>query len=132
MTEPQKRVVTGLPPRTPRNVTGDLSRLQAKNRQSVPTQSEPPTTEAGTVNHSDGSNEAKSTKRITVYIDQSVFARARGVHRATSHLDGDKSWSQFVEKALLREAEAREHAHNGGQRYGDSNAQLSAGRPLSD
>ncbi|WP_374197735.1 hypothetical protein [Rhodococcus sp. BP-110] len=57
---------------------------------------------------------------------------ARGVYRATSHLDGDKSWSQFVEKALMHEAEAREHSHNGGQRYDDSDAQLSAGRPLSD
>lgn len=131
MTEPQKRVVTGLTRRPPA-VTGDLSRLQRKNRTPVPTSSEPPADDAATAGREDGSNEPKSTKRITVYIDQGVFARARGVHRATSHLDGDKSWSEFVQKALLREAEARERAHNGGQRYGDSNAQLTAGRPLSD
>lgn len=129
MTEPQKRVVTGLAPRRSHPVTGDLSRLQAKNRTAAPTPAATPPPDSKTAPNGSA---AKESKRITVYIDQGVFARARGVFRATSHLEDDKSWSQFVEKALLREAEARELAHNEGKRYDDSDAQLSAGRPLTD
>nr|WP_037190565.1 hypothetical protein [Rhodococcus fascians] len=130
MTDPkQDRVVTGLPPRRPA-VTGDLSKLQAKNRSPVPpppaTPQVPPSTGSNTVADDDA-----RTKRITVYIDHDVFTRARGVHKATAHLEDDKSWSQFVEKALVREAQARELTHNEGERYGGSDVPLSAGRPLS-
>lgn len=131
MTEPQKRLVSGLAPRPAHPVTGDLSRLQAKNRgTAAPTPVAPPSSDSKAALNSRSTG--KESKRITVYIEQSVFARARGVFRATSHLEDDKSWSQFVEKALLREAEAREHAHNEGARYDDSAAQLSSGRPLAD
>ena len=128
MTEPkQDRIVSGLAPRRPQ-VTGDLSRLQAKNRTPVPpppSTSTPPAPAAATKEDNAGK------RRITVYIDNEIFSRARGVHKATAHLEDDRSWSQFIEKALLREAEARESSHNNGARYSGSDTPLSPGRPLS-
>lgn len=131
MTEPrQDRTVSGLAPRRPQ-VTGDLSRLQAKNRTPVPpppSSSTPPATPPRPTAPTD---ENAGKKRITVYIDNEIFSRARGVHKATAHLEDDRSWSQFIEKALLREAEARERSHNDGKRYRGSDTPLSPGRPLS-
>lgn len=128
MTEPrQDRLVTGLPARRP-PVTGDLSKLQAKNRTPTP----PQTSVAPAVAAPDAkAADSAGTKRITVYINRELFTRARGVHKATAHLEDDKSWSNFVEKALVREAETREQAHNQGERYVGSDVPLSSGRPLS-
>lgn len=131
MTEPkQDRVVSGLAPRRPQ-VTGDLSRLQAKNRTPVP----PPPSSSASTETPPGptatTDDNAGKKRITVYIDNEIFTRARGVHKATAHLEDDRSWSQFIEKALLREAEARERSHNKGERYSGSDTPLSPGRPLS-
>jgi hypothetical protein len=126
----QDRIVSGLAPRRPQ-VTGDLSRLQAKNRTPVP----PPPSSSTSTETPAGSTAAADDnagkKRITVYIDNEIFTRARGVHKATAHLEDDRSWSQFIEKALLREAEARERSHNNGERYSGSDTPLSPGRPLS-
>ncbi|OZE33504.1 hypothetical protein CH278_12815 [Rhodococcus sp. 05-2254-5] len=131
MTEPtQNRIVSGLAPRRPQ-VTGDLSRLQAKNRTPVPP---PPSTSTPTETPSGPTattDDNAGKKRITVYIDNEIFTRARGVHKATAHLEDDRSWSQFIEKALLREVEARERSHNNGKRYSGSDTPLSPGRPLS-
>lgn len=131
MTEPrQDRTVSGLAPRRPQ-VTGDLSRLQAKNRTPIPP---PPSSSALTKTPpvpTATTDDNAGKKRITVYIDNEIFTRARGVHKATAHLEDDRSWSQFIEKALLREAEARERSHNNGERYSGSDTPLSPGRPLS-
>lgn len=131
MTEPrQDRIVSGLAPRRPQ-VTGDLSRLQAKNRTPVP----PPPSSSASTETPPGptatTDDNAGKKRITVYIDNEIFTRARGVHKATAHLEDDRSWSQFIEKALLREVEARERSHNNGERYSGSDTPLSPGRPLS-
>lgn len=76
--------------------------------------------------------EKPKPKRITVYVDQEVFSRARGAYRNTSHLEDDESWSQFVEKALAAEAEGRESVHNSGNQYEAETGALPSGRPISD
>ncbi|MBF4577874.1 hypothetical protein [Frondihabitans sp. VKM Ac-2883] len=43
------------------------------------------------------------------------FARAREAYRATSHLEGDGNWSDFVERAFLAEIPRRETTHVGDQ-----------------
>lgn len=73
---------------------------------------------------------ATERERVTTYLDGSLRARAREAYRATSHLEGDKSWSDFVERAILAEVLRREAAHNGGRTYAGDTTPLSPGRPL--
>jgi hypothetical protein len=68
--------------------------------------------------------------RMTTYLHSSNRDRARAAYRATSHLEGDKSWSDFVERAILAETVRREAAHNAGERYQGDSSPLPAGRPL--
>jgi len=121
MNDRPDRKLTALPPR---NVTGDLSRMQRSNRTPAPAAPLPQPTPAVV--------EKPKPKRITVYVDQEVFSRARGAYRNTSHLEDDKSWSQFVEKALAAEAERRETVHNSGNQYEAETGALPSGRPISD
>ncbi|WP_442855792.1 ParB family protein [Frondihabitans sp. Leaf304] len=65
-----------------------------------------------------------------MYLDGRLRARAREAYRATSHLEGDKNWSDFVERAILAEVLRRETVHNDGQTYAGDTTPLSPGRPL--
>ncbi|WP_369125300.1 hypothetical protein [Cryobacterium sp. GrIS_2_6] len=67
---------------------------------------------------------------MTTYMSNTTRDRARATYRATSHLEGDKSWSDFVERAVLAEVERRERSYNSGERYEGDSSPLSAGRPL--
>ena len=71
------------------------------------------------------------TKRMTVYIASRHYARARAAYRATSYAARDRSWSDFVEKAIVAELERREVEHNAGEAYAPDASPLSPGRPLS-
>ncbi|WP_425266425.1 ParB family protein [Cryobacterium zongtaii] len=68
---------------------------------------------------------------MTTYLSANTRDRARATYRATSHLEGDKSWSDFVERAILAEVERRELAHHAGERYEGDSSPLPVGRPLS-
>ncbi|MBD8585992.1 hypothetical protein IFT90_15660 [Frigoribacterium sp. CFBP 8766] len=71
------------------------------------------------------------TKRMTVYIASRHYARARAAYRATSYASRDRSWSDFVEKAIVAELEKREAQFNAGEPYAPDPSPLSPGRPLS-
>jgi hypothetical protein len=71
------------------------------------------------------------TKRMTVYLATRHYARARAAYRATNYAEGDRSWSDFVEKAVLAEAMRRETLHHNDAPYEPDSSPLSAGRPLS-
>lgn len=67
--------------------------------------------------------------RVNTYIDPEVRARVVAAFKATSHLEGDESFSAFVETALLNEAIRREQLHNDGDQY-TSSGKLQRGRPI--
>lgn len=71
------------------------------------------------------------TGRISVYVDEDARARATAAFKSTAHLEGDASWSEFVERAILAEAKRREDEHNHGERF-NVNPTLRRGRPLRD
>jgi hypothetical protein len=50
--------------------------------------------------------------------------------RATSHLEGDRTWSDFFERAIVREIERREETYNAGQRYPGTSGPLAPGRSI--
>ena|SRR5680860_555552 len=129
------RQIGGLAPRAG---THDLSRLQARNRTdpkpSTGQQTEPMPVDAVKPSRASSRKSATvvvdPTTRMTIYLSNTTRDRARATYRATSHLEGDKSWSDFVERAILAEVERRELAHNAGNRYEGDSSPLSAGRPL--
>lgn len=145
MTEAPDRKIGGLAPRAGEP---DLSRLQRRNRPEkpaakaaekppagaepaapAPAQTAPipaparPTTAAPVA--------SQENARMTTYLSAAVRDRARAAYKATAHLENDRSWSAFVEAALLAETLRREERHNGGAPYAGGQEALAPGRPLS-
>lgn len=137
MSDAPDRSIKGL---APRGATPDFSRLQRRNRISpvMPASQAPAETQPVEAALPDPVRPAAPApllvsverERVTTYLDGRLRARAREAYRATSHLEGDKSWSDFVERAILAEVLRREAAHNGGQTYVGDQTPLSPGRPL--
>jgi hypothetical protein len=142
MSDTPDRAITGL---SPRGATPDFSRLQRRNRVVV---SESPIAEVEPVEQSSlpptvapdlpaaappvvSKLAVTERERVTTYQDGRLRARAREAYRATSHLEGDKSWSDFVERAILAEVTRRQAVHNDGRPYAGDETPLSLGRPLS-
>jgi len=76
-------------------------------------------------------SEIDATKRrATIYLDATLTARAKAAYKATSYAEGDRSWSEFVEKAIDSLVRAREETHNDGQPYEPDASRLAPGRPL--
>ena len=123
---------------TPRAGTQDLSRLQARNRPGpkpeTAQQAEPAPAKVVKPSRAAAKKSTSvvvdSTARMTTYLSAATRDRARATYRATSHLEGDKSWSDFVERAILAEVERRELSHNAGERYEGDSSPLPVGRPL--
>lgn len=77
--------------------------------------------------------EARSRRaQVTFYMDSAARDRARAAYRATSGVEGDESWSDFIEVAVLNEVARRERLHNEGQRYEGSSRRLKPGRKITD
>ncbi len=73
---------------------------------------------------------AKSEQaRVNTYIDPDARSRAVATYKATAHLEGDESFSAFVETALVNESIRREQLHNDGEPFAAS-GQLQRGRPV--
>lgn len=67
--------------------------------------------------------------RVNTYIDPSARARVVAAYKATSHLEGDESFSAFVETALVNEAIRREQKYNDGEEF-VAMGNLQRGRPV--
>jgi hypothetical protein len=74
---------------------------------------------------------AFSTTKVSAYLSESTYVRARAAFKSAAHLEGDSSWSDFVDSALQREAQRREAAHHYGHPFSATTSKLSPGRPLS-
>lgn len=129
------RRIAGLVPRPAAN--NDLSRLRSKNRRpaedgmstqpqaSAAVQTGPAVPAAAPKGGEDGK------ARVSIYLDPIIRDHARATYKATAHLAGDRSWSEFVERAIAAETARREERYNKGQEYritGDT--RLSPGRPI--
>ncbi|MCD5348438.1 hypothetical protein [Agromyces sp. S2-1-8] len=65
---------------------------------------------------------------VTFYMPNDDRARARATFKATAHLEGDESFSDFLTKAVNAEVERRELEHGGPFAGGDT--PLPTGRPM--
>ncbi|WIB72579.1 hypothetical protein [Curtobacterium sp. MCBD17_026] len=69
--------------------------------------------------------------KVSFYQDPEDTARARAAMVHTQGLEGSRSWSEFVDRALMREAERLEKRYNGGQPWPPVEAgEIPRGRPM--
>jgi len=135
------RVIGGLSPRK----TTDLSRLQRRNRPEAsaeetsavgalpqPAADKPrrKTPSAKTSVEPQAENGTSGQGRLSAYLASETLNRARATYRATSYLEHDRSFSEFVERAIYAEILRRENEHNNGERYEEDTSRLRPGRPL--
>lgn len=64
----------------------------------------------------------------TWYSHPAVIERAQAAHARTNALYGGRSWSEFVETALVRETLALEHRHNDGEQFEPMKGAIRPGR----
>jgi len=148
MTDAPDRKIGGLSPRT---ATPDLTRLLHRNREAPVTTDvngatpliakdteisprKPKRTGKQTTARTkklEETSESGVVAPMTIYVDTNIRARARAAFKATSHLEDDKTWSAFVQKAIMAETKKRELEHNNNEPYESDGGKLSAGRPLS-
>jgi len=82
-------------------------------------------------NRPQASSAADSPKeQLATRVSRDVGDRARGAFRASGHLEGEASFAEFVEAALLREIEKREKRYNDGKPFTIAGGRLQSGRPL--
>ncbi len=96
---------------------------------SAPTQEQPATPDAA-AGRPAPKVESERTGRLSTYLSMDTLERARATYRATSHLEHDRTFSDFVERSIHAEIIRREAAHNAGERYEADTSRLRPGRPL--
>lgn len=130
MSEPTRTIAGfGSPrPATTRGVHPDASRLLARNRGEAQT----PTVETPTPPPAKVQTAAATSakKQLNVAIPTDLRQRANATYRATAHIEGHRSFAEFVAAALEAEIHRLEADHNGGQRYPHDDSTLPTGRPL--
>lgn len=138
MSDAPNRQIGGL---APRKAPADFSRLQRRNRPDpdsvAPAAADPrdaaptaPPAPRTPVPPRAPAAAVSTNKRMTVYVREDVTYRAKAAFRATNALEGDSSWSHFIETAILRETERREQLHHNNEPYAPDSTPLSPGRPL--
>ena len=74
---------------------------------------------------------SSTTEKITVNMAADLACRARGAYRATGHLTGTRSFSQWVADAIQAKLEAEERTYNAGQPFAEVGAGvLPTGAPI--
>jgi hypothetical protein len=68
-------------------------------------------------------------RSVSFYIGAQGLVRARAAYEATNWHEGDRSWSHFVQKALLAEACRREARFNASRPFEGGEGPLKPGRP---
>ncbi len=76
------------------------------------------------------SNADTAKVQVTAYMSPEVRNRARAAFKFTAAVEGDSSWSEYVEAAVLAETLRREQQHNDGQPYDGGEQRLSPGRSI--
>lgn len=64
----------------------------------------------------------------TIYMAPANRDRAKAAFLKTNHMEGDVSWSEFIEQAVLTEVERREQEYNGGVAFAPETQKLRPGR----
>lgn len=70
--------------------------------------------------------------QVNALIPVGLRNRSRAAFAASRHVEGYRSYSDFIAKAIEREVSRVENDHNEGRPYAGGDANLTAGRPMSE
>jgi hypothetical protein len=73
---------------------------------------------------------SSAPKQITFYMAADDLKRAKAAFTATSGQEMDRSWSDFISRAVLTEVARRERVHNDGQNFPGGTQNLAPGRRI--
>lgn len=71
-----------------------------------------------------------SSKQVTFYMAADDLKRAKAAYTGTSGQEMDRSWSDFISRALLMEVERRERLYNEGEKFQGGARKLAPGRKI--
>ena len=71
-----------------------------------------------------------SSKQVTFYMAADDLKRAKAAYTGTSGQEMDRSWSDFISRALLMEVERRERLYNDGNKFQGGTRKLAPGRKI--
>jgi hypothetical protein len=69
-------------------------------------------------------------KQVTFYMAKDDLKRAKAAYTGTSGQELDRSWSDFISRAVLMEVERRERLYNEGDRFEGGTRNLAPGRKI--
>ncbi len=69
-------------------------------------------------------------KQVTFYMAADGLKRAKAAYTGTSGQEMDRSWSDFVSRAVLMEVERRELLYNEGNQFQGGTRNLAPGRKI--
>ena len=73
---------------------------------------------------------ASASKQITFYMAADDLKRAKAAYTATSGQEMDRSWSDFISRAVLMEVARRERVYNDGENFPGGTQNLAPGRRI--
>jgi hypothetical protein len=124
MTESTRSPI-GPPPRRNAEASAAVQNLVKANR-STPTPGQSTPASAPTLSAAPTS----APKQITFYMAANDLKRARAAYTATSSQEMDRSWSDFVSRAVLMEVARRERMYNEGENFPGGAQNLAPGRKI--
>ena len=71
-----------------------------------------------------------ASKQITFYMAADDLKRAKAAYTGTSGQEMDRSWSEFISRAVLMEVERRERLYNEGSQFQGGAGNLAPGRKI--
>lgn len=125
MTESNRKPI-GVPPR---RQTGNLSVQNLVKANRSPGTNEGNTNAASPMS-APGPLPDTAPKQVTFYMATDDLKRAKAAYTGTSGQEMDRSWSDFVSRAVLKEVERREGLYNEGGRYQGGTRNLAPGRKI--
>lgn len=69
-------------------------------------------------------------KQVTFYMATDELKRAKATYTGTSGQELDRSWSDFISRAVLMEVERRERLYNEGRQFQGGSRNLAPGRKI--
>jgi hypothetical protein len=71
-----------------------------------------------------------ASKQVTFYMAADDLKRAKAAYTGTSGQEMDRSWSDFISRAVLMEVERRERLYNEGEKFQGGARKLAPGRKI--
>jgi hypothetical protein len=123
MTESNRKPI-GVPPRR-RADNLSVQNLVKANRNSGATDGDSTATSPAAASLTD-----TASKQVTFYMAADDLRRAKAAYTGTSGQEMDRSWSDFISRAVLMEVERRERLYNEGSQFQGGARNLAPGRKI--